>query len=75
MTPPKPDPTTPDWADQAVQRYRERLEKLRDKLGPNASIVDIEALLIQHENNLMSDTLDALTEGVSPPEGSTKTDS
>ncbi len=55
------------WKEEAVARYERRLEQLWEQLGPNASIVEIERLLIQHENNLMQDTLEALSEGVSPP--------
>lgn len=54
-------------AEEAVKRYRERLNALHDELGPNASIVEIEALLIKHENAIMRDALDTLSEGVSPP--------
>ena len=54
-------------AEQAVNRYRERLDTLRAELGPHASLVEVEALLIKHENALINDTLHALTEGASPP--------
>ena len=54
-------------AEEATKRYRERLNALRDELGPDASIVEVEALLVEHENAIMRDALDALTEGVSPP--------
>lgn len=57
----------PDWEEQAVARYRERLKNLKDKLPPDASLIEVEELLIEHENSLMKDTLDALTEGLSPP--------
>lgn len=57
----------PDWEEQAVARYRERLKNLKDKLPPDASLIEVEELLIEQENSLMKDTLDALTEGLSPP--------
>ena len=57
----------PDWEEQAVARYQERLKNLKDKLPPDASLIEVEELLIKHENTLMKDTLDALTEGLSPP--------
>ena len=59
--------------EQAVTRYRQRLQQLREKLSPNAGIVEVEALLIEHENALMQDTLQALSEGVSPPRGKSDT--
>jgi hypothetical protein len=60
-------PQDSDWEEQAVKRYRARLKTFRDQLGPHASIVEVEELLIEHEHALMQDTLQALTEGVSPP--------
>lgn len=54
-------------AEQAVTRYRQRLDALRADLGPHAGIVEVERLLMQHENALMRDALEALTEGTSPP--------
>lgn len=62
-----------DSEEQAVARYRQRLQQLREELGPNAGIVEVEALLMQHENTLMQDTLSALSEGVSPPRDQTDT--
>jgi|GEM_PF-6508370 len=59
-----------EWEEQTVARYREHLKKFREQLGEQASIVEIEKLLVEHENTLMRDTLDALSEGVSPPKDS-----
>lgn len=57
----------PDWEEQAVERYRERLKNLKEQLGPHASFTEVEELLIEQENTLMRDTLEALTKGISPP--------
>jgi hypothetical protein len=57
----------PNWEEQAVARYRQRLKNLKEQLGPHASFSEVEELLIEQENNLMKDTLEALTEGLSPP--------
>lgn len=56
-----------DWKAEAVARFERRLDALRERLGPHASIVEVEALLAEHENAIMQDALTALTEGASPP--------
>ncbi len=56
-----------DWEEKAVARYRQQLAKIKEELGEHASIAEIERVLMEHERSLMSETLDALAEGVSPP--------
>ena len=57
-----------DWKQQAMKRFEERLDLIKEQLGEDPSFFEIEELLIEHENAIMRDTLEALTEGVSPPQ-------
>ena len=55
------------WEEQAVERIRERLKVIKEQLPPHASLIEVEEALVEHENAIMKDALEALTEGLSPP--------
>lgn len=59
------------WKAKATQAYGNYLNALERDLPPDASIVDIEAAMLEHYQEMMSETFQALADrqGFSPLEG------
>jgi len=57
------------WVEAAHAKFDTFLQQLKDELPPGASIADIESVLLEHENTLMSDLFSLLVQHpeLSPP--------
>jgi hypothetical protein len=50
------------WEQAAHARFDAFLQRVKEELPADASIADIERVLLKHENSLMSDTFALLVE-------------
>lgn len=61
-----------NWKEKATDAFGRYLEAVEDDLAEDAGVVEIEATMLKHYQEMMSETMQALadSQGLSPQSGS-----